>query len=143
MQGLGRLFNASTSATTTATPVSLVDATAVTIFGIGATSGAITITELTAPSGGTSQSYDGAAGHGAGVTVYYTWAAGVWTRRTQAAAATVTMVTGGLIAIPIDAAQLADGFKYVAASHSAASFILLTHDLEFGRKPANLRSNLA
>lgn len=136
MEALGRLCNAIPSATTTATPIYLGDATAVSIWLYGATSGNATITQLTAPSGGSSQNY-------AGITRYYTWAAGVWTKRTQAAAATVTAVTGGLLYVSIDAASLADGYKYVAASHASGSFLVMTHDLEIQRTPANLRSTIA
>lgn len=141
MEGLGRLFNAVPSATTTATPVSLQDAAAVTIFLYGATSGNATIQQLTAISGGTAVNFDGSdAAHGSGITRYFTWAAGVWTLRTQAAAATITAVTGGLAAVHISASSLSDGFKYVSASHASGSFLVVLHDLEVQRKASNLRS---
>lgn len=131
MKGLGRLFNVQTSATTAAVRVSLKNASSVAIIAIGATSGNVTITEANAASGGTSQNL-------AAITTYYTSAAGVWTKVTQAAAATFTLVTGGLAVAEIDAQQLSAGFSYIAASHASASFIILPHSLELGRKPENL-----
>jgi hypothetical protein len=141
---LGRVANFATSATTTATPVSLKGSSGVTIICIGATTGNVTIQQLTAASGGTAVNYDGSdSSHGDGITRYYTWASGVWTKHTQAAAATAAMVTGGLLVIEIEAMQLTHGYSYVSASHSSASFVYMTHDLTVQRAPANLASNIA
>lgn len=131
MQGLGRTFNLATSATTTAARVNLKDASGCTFVLIGATSGAATIQEANASTGGTAQDL-------AVITEYYTQASGVWTRRTQAAAATVTAVTGGLLAVHIPQGALSDGFRYLTASHATGSFVYVIHDLEVQRKPANL-----
>jgi hypothetical protein len=62
----------------------------------------------------------------------------VWTRVTQAAAATVTAATGGLLAVYIDGTQLSDGFTFLAASHATGSFVYVLHDVEVQRAPANL-----
>lgn len=133
MEGLGRLFNAATSATTAGVRVNLENAAAVTFVLIGATSGAATISESNAASGGTTQSL-------AKITQYYTQVNGVWTKVTQAAAATVTAATGGLLAVHVSANSLSDGFKYLSASHSAGSFVYLLHDLEVMRTPENLKA---
>lgn len=131
MQGLGRAFNLATSATTANARVNLKDASGVTFVLIGATSGNATIQEHNANTGGTSQNL-------AVVTEYYTQNAGVWTRVSQAAAATVTAATGGLLAVHVTQGALSDGFRYVSASHSAGSFVYVIHDLEVQRKPVNL-----
>jgi thiamine phosphate synthase YjbQ (UPF0047 family) len=131
LRALGRQFNVVTSATTAATRVNLKNASGVTIVAIGATSGAVTIQEANAASGGTAQNL-------AAITTYYTQASGVWTKVTQAAGATFTCVTGGLAVAEIDAQQLSSGFTYITASHSAASMVIIVHSLEVQRKPENL-----
>ena len=133
MEGLGREFNLATSATTSAVRANLENARGITIVLIGATSGNATITEANAASGGTSQNL-------AVITRYYTQNNGVWTKVTQAAAATVTAATGGLLAVYISAASLSDGFKWVAASHASGSFVYILHDLDVQRAPANLKA---
>lgn len=129
---LGRQYNVGTSATTAAVRASLRDCSGIGIVLIGATSGNATITEATAASGGTSQNL-------AAITEYFTQVNGVWTRVTQAAAATVTAATGGLLYVWIPQGMLSDGFSYVAASHATGSFVYLPGDLDVQRKPANLR----
>lgn len=129
--GLGRQFNVATSATTAAVRVRMHDAGAISFVLIGATSGAATIQEANAASGGTAQDL-------AVITEYFTQAAGVWTRRTQAAAATVTAVTGGLLVVEIRAEQLSDGFKWLTASHASGSFVAIAYDLAVQRAPAAL-----
>jgi hypothetical protein len=131
--GLGREFNLGTSATTANTRFSLKNASGVTFVVIGATSGNATIQEHNAASGGTSQNL-------AAVTEYYTQASGVWTRVTQAAAATVTAATGGLLAVFVPAGALSDGFTHISISHASASAVVILHDLAVQRKPANLAS---
>lgn len=133
MEALGREFNLATSATTAAVRVNLESARGVTFVLIGATSGNATIQEHNAASSGTSQNL-------AVVTRYYTQASGVWTKVTQAAAATVTAVTGGLLAVYVPAKALSDGFKYVSISHASGSFVYVIHDLAVQRTPANLKA---
>lgn len=133
MRGLGRLFNLATSATTSAVRVNLESARGVTFVAIGATSGNATIQEHNAATSGTSQNL-------AVVTTYYTQASGVWTEVTQAAAATVTCATGGLLAVYIPASALSDTFKYVSISHASASFVYVLHDINVQRKPQNLKA---
>lgn len=131
MEGLGRVFNLATSATTAKVRVNLKNAGGVTFILIGATSGNATINECNAASGGTEQAL-------AKVTRYYTQNNGVWTQVTQAAASTVTAATGGLLAVYIDSTWLSDGFNYVDATHASGSFVYVLHDLEVQRKPQNL-----
>jgi len=132
-EALGSEFNLATSATTAAVRANLENAAGITIVLIGATSGNATITEANAATGGTSQNL-------AVITKYYTQASGVWTKVTQAAAATVTAAAGGLLAVYISAVSLSDGFKYVAASHASGSFVYILHGLEVGRVPENLKA---
>ena len=129
---LGAELNLATSATTAAQRTSLRDCSGVLIVLIGATSGNATITEANASSGGTSQNL-------AQITTYFTQVNGVWTRVTQAAAATITAATGGLAAVFIPATMLSDGFEYVAASHASGSFLIIQVGLKVARKPENLR----
>lgn len=130
---LGRLFDLATSATTANGRVPLRNAGGVLIVLHGATSGNATIQEHNAASGGTSQNL-------AVVTEYWTKNAGTWTRVTQAAAATVTAATGGLLAVFIPQGALSDGFTHVSASHASGSFTYILADLDVQRKPANLAS---
>ncbi len=130
-EGLGDLFNLATSATTGKTRANLKNAAGITIVLIGATSGAATINECNAASGGTEQAL-------AVVTKYYTQASGVWTKVTQAAGSTVTAATGGLLAVYIPAVALSDGFTYIDATHASGSFVYILHGLEVKRDPANL-----
>jgi len=133
---LGQLFDLETSATTSNNRVSLRDASGVTFVLIGATSGNATIQEHTAYSGGTPQNL-------AYFTEYYRKNSGVWARVTQAAAATVTAGTGGLLAVFVPASALSDGFSYVSISHASGSFVSILSPLNVQRKPANLRSTAA
>lgn len=129
---LGRLFNAGTSATTGNVRFGMRDISGVTFLLVGATAGAATIQEHNAPSGGTSQNL-------AAVTEYFTQNNGVWTRVTQAAAATVTAATGGLLAVFIPQGALSDGFTHVSASHATGTFVAIMADLDVRRFPPNLR----
>jgi hypothetical protein len=128
---LGFQFNLATSATTAKTRVNLKNAAGVGFVLIGATSGAATINECNAASGGTEQALSK-------ITTYYTQASGVWTKVTQAVGSTVTAVTGGLLWVYVDATWLSDTFTYVDASHASGSFVYVVTGLELQRKPANL-----
>lgn len=129
---LGRGYNLATSATTTALRVSLRDCAGIGFVLIGATSGNATFQEANAASGGTAQNL-------ATITTYWTQNNGVWTRVTQAAAATITAATGGLAYVYIPQGALSDGFSYLTASHASGSFVYILGDLDVGRKPENLR----
>lgn len=65
-----------------------------------------------------------------------------WTRRTQAAAATVVTTataTQNAAVIEVEGTSLSDGFRYVRlASTGAGTVNALTRDLATGRAPANL-----
>lgn len=131
MDPLGAQLNLATSATTAKTRVNLKNAGGCLFVLIGATSGAATINECNAASGGTEQALSK-------ITTYYTQASGLWTKVTQAAGSTVTAATGGLLAVYVDATWLSDGFTYVDASHASGSFVYILSGLELQRKPANL-----
>jgi hypothetical protein len=133
MDALGRLFNAATSATTAATPFGLKDAGGATIILIGATSGAATLQEAQDSAGTGAQNL-------ACITKYYRQASGVWTKVTQAAAATVTAGTGGLLVFEVEGSQLSDTYTHITVSHASGSFVILPRDLTVQRKPENLRS---
>lgn len=145
MKALGRLHNAVSSPTTTVKYVSMQDAATLTIYAVGA-SGAtnITVTVAKDAAGTSAVNYDGAAGHGDGITLFWSQvgSTGLWTSTTQAAAntAVTTTGTGDIVAIEIDEEQLPDGYKYVAASHATATLVLVVSDLEVKRRPSNLRS---
>ena len=128
-RGLGDLFNLATSATTAKTRVNMQNATGCTFVCIGATSGAVTINECNAASGGTEQSLT-ATGD------WWTQASGVWTK----GSGTPTAATGGLLAIYVSSVSMSDGFSYLDASHSAGSFVYILHGLEVRRDPANLKA---
>jgi hypothetical protein len=133
-QGLGDLFNLATSATTALVRANLEQSVGATIVLIGASSGNATLQEANAASGGTIQNI------GTGVTVYYTQNNGVWTKTTQGAAATVTAVTGALLAVYFPAVQFSSGFKYIAATHASGSFVYILHELQGKRTPENLKA---
>lgn len=128
---LGRQYNLLTSATTTAVRANLQNYSGCGFVLIGATSGAATISEANAASGGTNQAL-------AAITVYYTQASGVWTKVTQAAGSTVTAVTGGLLYVWVPQGALSDGFKYLSISHASGSFVYILGDMDVQRAPANL-----
>lgn len=133
---LGRTVNFATSATTTGVRVNLRQCSGVGFVLIGATSGNATISEANAASGGTSQGL-------AAITEYWTQNNGVWTRVTQAAAATFAAATGGLAFAYVPQGALSDGFSYLSASHSTGSFVYALGDLNVQRWPSNLASVVA
>jgi hypothetical protein len=127
----GRTVNFATSATTAGVRVNVRQCAGVAFVLIGATSGNATISEANAASGGTSQNL-------AAITEYWTQASGVWTRVTQAAAATFTAATGGLAVAWVPQGALSDTFSYLSASHASGSFVYVLGDLTAGRFPQNL-----
>lgn len=131
MYGLGRSFNALTSATTAKVKASLRNAGSISIFCNGATSGDVTLF-----------TYDAAGNETAFTTVtqYYTQANGVWTKHTNSGSpvSAITCVAGGLLCVEVDAQSLPAGAVQIAASHSAGSFILLPHSLHIMRAPESM-----
>jgi hypothetical protein len=132
IEQLGRQFNLATSATTAGVRVALRNHAGIGIVLIGATSGAATISEANAASGGTSQALSV-------ITRYYTQVNGVWTKVTQAAGSTITAATGGLAYVYITGQSLSDGFAYISASHASGSFVYVLGDPDVQRAPANLK----
>ena len=135
MFALGRAFNLATSATTAATPIRMDQCQSVTIAMIGATSGNATLQETKDNAGTGAQNL-------ARITTYWTWSAGVWTKHTQAAAATATAAAGGLLVFEVDAAMLDDLYNHITVSHATGSFVIIQNGLAVQRGPANLASNL-
>lgn len=131
MEALGRLFNVGLSATTAATPISLKNATGITIICTGATSNPVTVQECTDSAGSGAQDL-------VVITHYYRQASGVWSEVTQAAAATFSPAAGGLAIAEIETASLSDGYDYITASHASATLVLVPHDLQVQRDPTKL-----
>lgn len=134
MFALGRDFNLFSQATSGTTRVNLKNANGVTFVATGAaTSGNVTVTEANAASGGTSQNL-------ARITAYWTLTNGVWTKFTQAAAATFPMTAAGISVAEIETAMLSDGFSYVSASHGTANTQVLhvIRGLTVQRAPTSL-----
>jgi hypothetical protein len=134
---LGRLLNATSSVTTTAKRVNLRNCSGVLFLVANASAAtAVTIQEANAATGGTAQNLSA-------ITEYWTQAAtgGVWTRVTQAAAATATTVanTGALLAVYIPQGALSDGFSYLTASHATGTIIYVLSDLDVQRFPSNIQ----
>lgn len=133
---LGRSLNIGYSASGGNVRFSLRDCSGILFVCVGATSGAITVQECNAASGGTAQNLSA-------ITEYWTWNAGVWTRVTQAAGATFTAAAGALCAAYIPQGALSDGFSYLTANHGANAVLAIQADLDVQRTPANLRDNRA
>lgn len=129
MFALGRLFNVGVSATTADVRFNLKKASSVAIIAVGATSGAVTVSESNAASSGTEQALPR-------ITSYWRQNNGVWTQVTQAAGSTFTCGTGGLAVCEIEATWLSDGFNYISASHSSATMLILPIGLYTQRKPS-------
>lgn len=141
MFALGRLFNPVSSPTTTATWINLRDADEITFLAVGS-SGTTNITFQVAQdaSGTNAINYDGTAGHGDGITVYWSQHSGLWTQHTQAAAATVptTSAAGDITAVEVNSVQLPDGYTYINASHATATMVGLLASLVTQRSPEKL-----
>lgn len=165
MEGLGRLFDVSTAivpvdletATNTGKRIHLRNTQAITfiVFKAAGTAGddpVISLQQHTAATSGTSANLST-------ITHYHlktaTTLAGTetWTKITQSAGASITDPGGAgtsaesqqIVAIPVDAAQLSDGYEWVSlniadtgsnAQLGCALYIL--HGLEVQRKPENL-----
>jgi hypothetical protein len=167
-EGLGRLFDLSAgivpvdsqTAAMTGNRVSLRNAGAATIVVFKAAGTAnddpvLDLQQHTASTGGTTADLD-IIGH------YYikqeTTLDGdeTWTRVTQTAASEVTLnatsaETQMIVAIPVHAAQLSDGYDYIsldiadtgAAGAQLISALYILHDLKVQRTPANLVAPLS
>jgi len=128
---LGRV-NLATSATTAALRFNMKDCAGLTIVAIGASSGAVTITESNANTGGTSQTIPYRP-------YYYDQASGTWSARQLAGSNGTVTLAQSLTAIFIPPGALSDGFRWIAASHASASFVYIAEGL-VQRKPGNLRA---
>lgn len=170
MEALGRLFDISTgispvdlsAAANTGKRVSLRNASgvAIVVFKAAGTAGqdpVLTLKEHNASSGGTSQNL-------AVIDSYYVKSETTldgdetWTRKTQAAAATLSDPGGAgtsaeeeqIVVIEVDATQLSDGFGYVSldiadvgANAQVGGVLYILRDLTTQRTPANLAAPLS
>lgn len=124
--------NLATSATTAALRFNMKDSAGLTIVVIGASAGAVTITEANANTGGTSQTIPYRP-------YYYEQTSGTWSARLLAGSNGTVTLAQSLTAIYIPPGALSDGFKWIAASHASGSFVYISEGL-VQRKPANLRA---
>lgn len=131
MNALGRLFNVLNQAAAGTTRVNLRDAGGITLIATGATSGSVTVQEANAASGGTAQNLPR-------IDRYWTQTNGVWTRTTQAAAATFPLTAAGITVAEIDGTWLSDGFSYISASHASGTVLHVLRDLDIQRAPSFL-----
>lgn len=134
MFSLGKDFNLFHQAGAGTTRVSLKNANGVTFVALTATSGNVTVTEQNAASGGTSQNL-------ARITTYWTQTNGVWTKFTQAAAATFPLTAAGITVAELETTMLSDGFSYVSASHATGTVLHIVRGLQVQRAP-NLLADL-
>jgi hypothetical protein len=133
---LGDKFNILHSPTTTARRVSLRDCSGIAFYVAGASGAtALSITEATAQTGGTSQALPGLAS-----LRFFTMAngAGTWTLG-AGAPTTIANAAAGLYCF-VPQGMLSDGFSYLAGSHATGQVIMVQCDLNVGRYPTNLRS---
>lgn len=132
IEGLGRVINVVPVAESRS--ISLKDAQGVTFIAYGA---AEAVTLKSQPSAG------GTATNLATITRYQqstaTNGSAAWTEQTQAAAATVTIPSGGMVAFYVDANDLPANAKYVEVVKTTAALVVaVVHDLLVQRDPANL-----
>lgn len=129
---LGRTVNAGYSASGGNVRFSLRNCSGILFIVPNPTTGTLTIQEANAATGGTAQNL-------AAVTEYFTQVNGVWTRLTQAAAATVTTTgTPSLLAVYVPQGALSDGFAYLSPNHSTQPTIPVMSDLDVQRFAQNL-----
>ena len=132
MEGLGRVFN--TLAVADGVGINMRDYGAVTFvcqLDVGDT---FTVTEAS--------SLAGSYANLATITQFYTKAkagTGVWSKTTQAAAATVVTASSVEAAFTISAEELSDGKTHLkCTSTSTGTVFAILHDPKHGRTPANL-----
>lgn len=138
---LGRTQNAIVSVTTAARRASLRDCAGIGFYVVNASAATtVTINEANAASGGTSQIVSGAAT----TMQYWTMAAGsgVWTQGAggvNGTSITTIASTSALLYVYVRQGDLSDGFNYLSASHATGTILCVAGDLDFQRKPVNLR----
>lgn len=138
MEALGRLFNYRHVAD--GGYISLKDAAAASFlcYLTGAAGDTYTVQEAKDAAGTGAQNL-------AKVTQYYTCTgdgSDAWTKRTQAAAATVVTAAAATqngMAFSVSANSLSDGYKYLKVTSTGAGLVTaMTHDLAVQRTPENL-----
>ena len=137
-KALGRAFNTSPAADGKWISLQQAGGIAFSCYLAGAAGDTYTLQEAKDSSGTGAQNL-------ACITEYYTNtgdASDAWTRRTQAAAATVVTAaaaTQNAAVFEVEATQLSDTYKYVKVTSTGAGTVnALTRDLAVQRTPANL-----
>lgn len=141
MEGLGRVFNYITTADTVQFSLRDCSAASLIVKASGASSIAIVASQTF---GGSTVTFTpangfGQAGHwyqatAADGTVGWTKQTSVWTTNSLALAGT----TGYVSVVDIFGSQMADGYDYLTVTCTNGTLSVLTHDLTYQRKPANL-----
>lgn len=136
---LGRTMNFCRNASGGTVRVNLRDCSGVGFLVDLPTTGALTITEQNAASGGTSQGLANSTANS--ITFVFAQTNGVWTAQpTWAVLNVVTPVgTADLLYVWIPQGALSDGFNYLSASSATKPTQYILGDLDVQRKPANLR----
>jgi hypothetical protein len=136
---LGRTMNFCRNASAGTVRVNLRDISGVGFLVDTPGTGALTVTEQNAASGGTSQ---GLANSATGsITFVYSQTNGVWTAQPTWAVANVVTATGStdLMYVWIPQGALSDGFSYLCGAHSTKATEYVLGDLDVQRRPTNLR----
>lgn len=153
MYALGDIYNAIVIPPTVSTTwVSMKDISSVSILITGATAGtAATINVATSAAGAGAVAYNPTNGFD-GITVYWTQSAatGLWTKVTQAAAATtgaLSTTAGDITVVEVLGTQLSNArtvpgatYDYIQVTHATATGVVLQTWPQVKRRPSNLRS---
>lgn len=138
MQALGRTFNWQYLMDNVYVNLQNCSGVAFLCYLTGGAGDTYTLTEAKTSAGGSAQVL-------ATVTEYWTCTGNgtdAWTKRTQAAASTVTTAaaaTQNCMVFDVQTVELSDGFTYVKVASTGAGIVsVLTHDLTVQRAPQNL-----
>lgn len=136
---LGRTYNFCRNASAGTVRVSVRDAAGVGFLVDTPGTGALTVTEQNAATGGTSQGLAAAAA--GSITFVYSQTNGVWTAQPTWAVANVVTAVGStdLMFVWVPQGALSDGFSYLCGAHSTKATEYVLGDLDVQRKPSNLR----
>jgi hypothetical protein len=141
MEGLGRVFNVITTADTHGFSMTECSAVSLVVAASGASSVALTAAKTFA---GSYDNFTTANGFGQAThwyqsttavgTAAWTKQTAVWTTNSLALAGTTAYVS----VFDVFGSQMADGYKYLKATCTNGTLVVITHDLTVQRTPANL-----
>lgn len=138
MEALGRIANVQSAMDGVYVNLRDCDSIMFVCFLTGAAGDTYTLQEATTAGGGGAQNL-------ATITEYYTNTGNgtdAWTRRTQAAAATVVAAASAdqnQVVIHVNSSELSDGFDYLKLTSTGSGAVAaVQYDLKVQRKPANL-----